>query len=63
MIHVTGQHDLAVDDLPEVHVAPDDAVFAQLDDGFADLDGHVWEVAWNPYSPLGPKGEFQWNGA
>ncbi len=30
---------------------------------FADPDGHVWEVAWNPFSPLGPKGEFQWNGA
>jgi len=30
---------------------------------FADPDGHVWEVAHNPFSPLGPKGEFQWNGA
>jgi predicted lactoylglutathione lyase len=30
---------------------------------FADLDGHVWEVAHNPFSPLGPNGEFQWNGA
>jgi predicted lactoylglutathione lyase len=30
---------------------------------FADLDGHIWEVAHNPFSPLGPKGEFQWNGA
>ncbi|MEM6897986.1 MAG: VOC family protein [Pseudomonadota bacterium] len=30
---------------------------------FADLDGHVWEVAFNPFSPLGPRGEFQWNGA
>lgn len=30
---------------------------------FADPDGHVWEVAYNPFSPLGPKGEFQWNGA
>ena len=30
---------------------------------FADPDGHLWEVAWNPHSPLGPKGEFQWNGA
>lgn len=29
---------------------------------FADLDGHVWEVAHNPFSPLGPNGEFQWNG-
>ncbi|MCO6382988.1 MAG: VOC family protein [Vannielia sp.] len=30
---------------------------------FADPEGHIWEVAWNPHSPLGPKGEFQWNGA
>ena len=22
-----------------------------------------WEFAWNPFSPLGPAGEFQWNGA
>ncbi len=29
----------------------------------ADLDGHIWELAWNPFSPLGPNGEFQWNGA
>ena len=30
---------------------------------FADLDGHVWEIAWNPFSPLGPDGAFQWAGA
>lgn len=30
---------------------------------FADPEGHIWEVAWNPFSPLGPNGEFQWNGA
>ena len=30
---------------------------------FADPDGHVWEVAHNPFSPLGPEGEFQWGGA
>jgi len=30
---------------------------------FADPDGHVWEIAWNPYAPLGPNGEFQWGGA
>ena len=30
---------------------------------FADPDGHVWEIAHNPFSPLGSKGEFQWNGA
>ena len=30
---------------------------------FADPDGHVWEIAHNPFSRLGPNGEFQWNGA
>lgn len=29
---------------------------------FADPEGHIWEIAWNPYAPLGPKGEFRWNG-
>lgn len=29
---------------------------------FADPDGHIWEVAHNPFSPLGPEGEFRWNG-
>jgi uncharacterized protein len=30
---------------------------------FADPDGHLWEVAWNPHSPLGPDGRFQWGGS
>ncbi|MEP2980092.1 MAG: VOC family protein [Lentilitoribacter sp.] len=29
---------------------------------FTDLDGYYWEVAFNPFAKLGPKGEFQWNG-
>ena len=29
---------------------------------FADPDGHVWEIAHNPFSALGPNGEFQWGG-
>ncbi len=29
---------------------------------FSDPDGYLWEVAHNPFSQLGPKGEFQWNG-
>lgn len=29
---------------------------------FADMDGHIWEVAHNPFSPLGPNGEFCWSG-
>lgn len=30
---------------------------------FADPDGHVWEIAWNPKAPLGENDEFQWTGA
>lgn len=30
---------------------------------FADPDGHLWEVAHNPLSPLGADGAFQWGGA
>ena len=30
---------------------------------FADPEGHIWEVSWNPFSPLGSDGSFQWNGA
>lgn len=29
---------------------------------FRDLDGHIWEIAFNPFSPLAPNGAFQWNG-
>ncbi|WP_299354721.1 VOC family protein [uncultured Shimia sp.] len=29
---------------------------------FADLDGHIWEIAWNPFSPLSPGGAFRWTG-
>jgi len=29
---------------------------------FRDPDGHFWEIAFNPFAPLGPKGEFQWSG-
>jgi catechol 2,3-dioxygenase-like lactoylglutathione lyase family enzyme len=29
---------------------------------FADPDGHIWEIAFNPFSPLGKRGEFQWGG-
>ena len=30
---------------------------------FADPEWHIWEIAHNPFCPLGPNGEFQWNGA
>lgn len=29
---------------------------------FADLDGHIWEVAFNPFSPLSEEGAFRWAG-
>lgn len=29
---------------------------------FSDPEGHVWEVAHNPFSTLGPNGEFRWAG-
>lgn len=29
---------------------------------FADPEGHVWEVAHNPFSALSPEGAFRWNG-
>jgi len=28
----------------------------------ADPDGNVWEVAHNPFAPLGPAGAFRWHG-
>lgn len=30
---------------------------------FADPDGHIWEVIFNPFSPLGKEDSFQWAGA
>ena len=29
---------------------------------FADPDGHIWEIAFNPFSPLSKEGAFRWNG-
>ena len=29
---------------------------------FADLDHHLWEVCWNPFSPLDENGNFHWQG-
>ena len=30
---------------------------------FEDPEGFVWEISFNPFSPLGANDEFQWNGA
>ena len=27
-----------------------------------DPEGHVWEIAWNPFAPLGPDDAFRWRG-
>ena len=29
---------------------------------FSDPGGNLWKVAYNPFSALGPNGEFQWGG-
>ncbi|MEM7379522.1 MAG: VOC family protein [Pseudomonadota bacterium] len=29
---------------------------------FRDPDAHLWEVAFNPFSPLSPDGAFRWRG-
>ena len=29
---------------------------------FSDPDGHLWEVAFNPFAPLRADGAFRWNG-
>lgn len=42
-------------------VKPAQAVFWGGHSGyFADPDGHLWEVAWNPFSPLDDAGNFAW---
>lgn len=28
----------------------------------ADPEGHIWEIAFNPFSPLAEDGAFRWNG-
>lgn len=42
---------------------PHDVFWGGRTSYFADPDGHIWEVAWNPFSPLGDNDEFQWGGA
>lgn len=29
---------------------------------FRDPEGHIWEIAFNPFSELSPDGGFRWNG-
>lgn len=42
--------------------SPQDTPWGGHHGHFADPDGHVWEVAFNPFSTLGADGAFQWNG-
>lgn len=41
---------------------PQDVFWGGYHGYFADPDGHIWEIAHNPFSPLSPRGEFRWNG-
>lgn len=47
----------------EILTEPQDVFWGGHIAYFADPDGHIWEVAHNPFAPLGPNDEFQWSGA
>lgn len=47
----------------EILAEPQDVFWGGRVAYFSDPDGHIWEVAHNPFSPLGPNDEFQWSGA
>jgi predicted lactoylglutathione lyase len=38
--------------------APHDTVWGGYSGYFSDPDGHLWEVAWNPFFPLDPHGNL-----
>lgn len=42
--------------------APHDIFWGGHSAFIADLDGHVWEIAHNPFSPPREDGTFQWGG-
>ena len=42
--------------------APADVFWGGHHGYFSDPDGHIWEVAHNPFSPLSEVGEFRWDG-
>jgi catechol 2,3-dioxygenase-like lactoylglutathione lyase family enzyme len=37
-----------------------DAFWGGYSGYIADPDGHLWEIAWNPFSPIGEDGRFVW---
>lgn len=41
---------------------PQEAFWGGYHGYFADPEGHIWEVAHNPFSPLAEDGAFCWNG-
>ena len=60
---VAGFLDGAVDAGGTLVKPAQDVVWGGHSGYFADPDGQLWEVAWNPHSQLGENGEFQWGGA
>lgn len=48
----------AVDAGAKLVKASEEAPWGGQSGYFADPDGHLWEVAWNPFAPLGPNGEL-----
>ena len=40
----------------EIRIEPRDTFWGGYDGYFADPDGHLWEVAWNPYWTLSEDG-------
>lgn len=46
----------------EVLKKPQDVFWGGYHGYFADPEGHIWEVACNPFSPLAADGAFRWSG-
>ena len=46
----------------EILKEPSDVIWGGYHGYFADPEGHVWEVACNPFSKLREDGAFRWNG-
>ena len=46
----------------EVIKEPQEVFWGGYHGYFRDPEGHIWEVAHNPFSPLSDAGEFRWNG-
>ncbi|MQY42896.1 VOC family protein [Epibacterium sp. SM1969] len=46
----------------EILKQPDEVFWGGYHGYFRDLDGHIWEVAFNPFAPLRKDGAFRWSG-